>query len=75
MNSNWNLPPGCSESDIPGNSSFDDWLDDKLDDLWLDFEPKEHEDADTEFQNNTSFQDFVDSRWEDKNIPWNDERI
>jgi len=47
----WNLPPGCRESDIPGNrpidAAWDNWYDRHIDDCWEKFLEKNDDGEET----------------------------
>ncbi len=61
-----NLPPGCLETDIPGNQPFDAWFEDNLDLLWESFDEKEYGDSYEEYVHNGAFENYVESIYEDR---------
>ena len=61
----WNLPPGCSESDIPGNRPIDVWLENNLYKIWEDYDEKKYDNLHDEYNDNPDFYDYVESLYED----------
>ena len=69
MNSNWNLPPGCKDTDIPGNRpediAFEKFIEYRLYDLWMEWDgDKLYENESEELTNNPSFESYVTSQFE-----------
>ena len=63
------LPEGCLETDIPGcsfsDTEYENFVSNKLEEVWEDFEFKTQKDAECEYDYNEEFRDFMVDRFID----------
>jgi len=68
----WNLPPGCSESDIPGNRpedmAFEEFWEKRIDRIYEEWKIEheaQYDNPDDEYDKNIRFHDHVEALFED----------
>ncbi len=70
--SNWNLPDGCKDTDIPGNRpddiAFEKWLESHLESIYIDWCNDGNytmtDNPDSEFEENSDFRNHVEALYE-----------